>query len=261
MGLTGTRKVGDRGVFHMLQGVGARRGTTAVFVLFAFIVIVVWVATRGASDSVSPDSRSAGSSTSGHSSGDGSGSGSSKDSGKDSPAGGAEGANGGSSSTEHSSELQQPPSGAENPASGPQKQPGEKGFKLPGLTGISKPPTYLFEKVPADASATGRVVKGYPIALIPAPQGTKVLSSEVTSEGKRVRAVFEGRCTCTPGRVFGFYQGALSRLGLEASRSPAVGGSQAKVFANSRHTVTLTVRKDGKNVDFSLFTVTTAKAA
>jgi len=147
-----------------------------------------------------------------------------------------------------------PPPGT-GPSAAP--QPGEPGFHLPGVA-QGKPPAFLMNSPPGNAFGKGKLVAGYPRGHFPLPNGTKVLSSEITSEGTTVRAFLEGTCNCTVDQVMATYDGSTSKLRMPGGRSPAVGGSVAKAYQDARNSVTVTADPEGRQTYFSVVLILTA---
>lgn len=139
-------------------------------------------------------------------------------------------------------------------------QPGEKGFHLPGLNG-TRPPKYLIDQAPDADRATGSVVAGYPVAYLRLPKAADVDASEVSSQGTRVQAVLEATCDCAVADVVAFHDKTLARLGLAGKAVAATGGSTARSYRDQNDAVTLTVRRDGNETTYTLYSVITAARA
>lgn len=117
----------------------------------------------------------------------------------------------------------------------------------------SKPvPAFYQGPAPAPASATGKVVVGFPEHLTLAPD-TEVGASAVSTSGSIVQATLTATTTQSLAQVIGYYQQALGRFGMVAKSLPAVGGSTALGFARGSNTVTLTVTPTTHGVEYSLF--------
>lgn len=171
----------------------------------------------------------------------------------DSATGDDGGSGGGSESPDDEQVSESGPVGEDRPR---EPLPGEKGFRLPGLdrTGDDAATLELGE-APRDASAVGSLVAGYPVDRLPVPDAADVLSSEVSSEGTRVRLSVQADCSCSANRVIAFHDRLLGRFGLIGAAQPAVGGSVSRGYGDGRSFLTLTVEPTEDGARFSLVSV------
>lgn len=121
--------------------------------------------------------------------------------------------------------------------------PGATPSGLPGVT--SKPtvaPLPSWEGLPTrSVAARGRLVPGYPDALLPAaPRATIVTSSLSPSEGQ-VQLALVARRDQGPAAVLRFYRARLARAGFDEQAVAAVGGASAAAFTRGDNRVVVTV--------------------
>lgn len=160
---------------------------------------------------------------------------------------------GGSESPDDEQVSESGPVGEDRPR---EPLPGEKGFRLPGLDRKGDDATTLeLDGVPEDASAVGSLVAGYPVDRLPVPDAAEVLSSEVSSQGTRVRLSVQADCSCSANRVIAFHDRLLGRFGLIGAAQPAVGGSVSRGYGDGRSFLTLTVEPTEDGARFSLVSV------
>jgi hypothetical protein len=119
----------------------------------------------------------------------------------------------------------------------------------------SAPKTAMFTgPVPASASASGKLVKGFP-SIIPLAQASTVASSSVASSGTIVQATVVARTTVAFGGVVDFYNKEFAKLGIAPTAVPAVGGSVAYSFTRDNDSITLTVTPADGGSRYSVFGV------
>lgn len=112
--------------------------------------------------------------------------------------------------------------------------------------------------LPKTASQTGKLVTGFPSAVISLAPGSTVMFSSVASEGDRVQVGLSAMSTIAPAEVLAHYSTALAGLGLVAGSAPAVDGSTAAAFIRGPNTVTVTVLSVGGGTRYSVFGVLVA---
>lgn len=119
-------------------------------------------------------------------------------------------------------------------------------------------PTPLFtEPLPKTASATGKLVAGFPTKVISVPSGTKIVSSSISTQGDRMQLSLVGTSPASVGDVQSYFQGTFSTLGLTAAVTPSAPGTVATTYSrgSDRITVTTAAGSDGTQLTvFGLFT-------
>lgn len=96
--------------------------------------------------------------------------------------------------------------------------------------------------LPKAASATGKIVAGFPSDALPLAPGSHVSSSSVSPQGKTLQvSLVATAANAEPLAVMQFYQTHLGVLGLGAAQAPASAGSTAMWFTRGTDKVTITV--------------------
>jgi hypothetical protein len=116
----------------------------------------------------------------------------------------------------------------ETPAAGPPTLPPSEPLPDP----VSLP-------FPDSASATGKLVKGFPTGAVPEAPDSTVTSSSVTAEGSRLQIALSAESSRAVVDVLDFYRTELAKVGMYDTPAPALSGSSALIFARGDHTVTL----------------------
>jgi cytoskeletal protein RodZ len=132
------------------------------------------------------------------------------------------------------------------PASTPDpKRPLEVAAPAQTRANISLPPSkphaaLVSSPLPKAASATGKIVAGFPSAVLPLAPGSHVSSSSVSPQGKTLQVSLVAATTTEPLAVMQFYQTHLAALGLSAAQAPANAGSTAMWFTRGADKITIT---------------------
>lgn len=126
---------------------------------------------------------------------------------------------------------------------------------LPGLTPARPTGPLVPSPMPRSASATGRLVTGFPELLRP-PARSSVVSSSLAAAAPRLQVALVGATPQGPEAVLGTYRARLTRQGLrERAAPPSVAGSEAVAFARGPSSVTVTVRREGARTTYTVFGV------
>ncbi|WP_372593089.1 hypothetical protein [Actinotalea sp.] len=96
--------------------------------------------------------------------------------------------------------------------------------------------------MPATASATGRLVDGYPSSIVPVLDEITVVSSSVSSQGDRLQLGLQGSSDLSPDEVTAAYVAALAAQSFSSAPGVAIEGSTATQFSRGSDGVVLTVR-------------------
>ncbi|WP_230977503.1 hypothetical protein [Georgenia yuyongxinii] len=143
----------------------------------------------------------------------------------------------------HASELPRPPDGVDGNGLLPPGTPSA----ISDLPSLALPTT-----APANAAAVGALVEGFPTEVIPVAPATEVISSDVSSEGRRTLISLHGRQPASVEDVVGTYRDSFAAIGFVERPSPSVEGSRAVSFTRDTHALVLTVRPEGDGAVFTL---------
>lgn len=108
-------------------------------------------------------------------------------------------------------------------------------------------------EVPADASASGELVEGFPVDVVDLVPDAEVTSSAVSAEGSRVQISLEATVPASPDEVLGHYRARFVAGGFAEAAVPSVAGTTAAAFSRSGDALVVSSRTDG---DETLFSVT-----
>jgi hypothetical protein len=115
-----------------------------------------------------------------------------------------------------------------------------------GLPGVGTKPTVT--PLPSwdglsskSVAARGRLVPGYPNALLPAAPRATVLTSSLSPSAGQVQLALVARRDQAPAAVLRFYRARLARAGFAEEAVPAVGGASAAAFTRDGNRVVVTV--------------------
>lgn len=113
---------------------------------------------------------------------------------------------------------------------------------------------------PADAARGERLVPGFPVEVVPVPDGLRVVSSSVSPSGQRLQVGLEAGGDAEPAAVHDAYVQVLAAAGFGVSPAPATPGSTATAFTRGPDGLVLTVRpRTGGGTELTLAgTLTTA---
>lgn len=144
----------------------------------------------------------------------------------------------GAGPTEGASEPPDDPDGGERPEG--EVPGGESGESAPAPTSPGTDPL-LPLPLPPDGNAQGRLVAGYPTKVLPPVPGSRILTSSLTSHGRRLQVSLSASTSRSAEQVLAFYRGHLAALGFTEAESPAVPGATARVFTRDPHRLVITV--------------------
>ena len=107
-------------------------------------------------------------------------------------------------------------------------------------------------RCPDAASARGRLVTSFPLALRPT-RATRVETSSISPSGNRLQVALVASTSLAPADVLLAYRTRLAGRGLvEQAAPPAIVGSQAAAFRRGRSTVTVTATPQGSGTSYSV---------
>jgi len=94
---------------------------------------------------------------------------------------------------------------------------------------------------PEAVAARGRLVPGYPDALLPAAPRARILTSSLSPSAGQVQLALVARRGQAPAAVLRFYRARLARAGFDEQAVAAVGGASAAAFIRGDNRVVVTV--------------------
>ena len=114
------------------------------------------------------------------------------------------------------------------------------------------------EPLPKSASATGKLVTGFPTDVISLPAGMKIESSSIATQGVHMQVTVVGTSAASVGDVQSYFQAVFTKLGLTAVVTPAAPGTTATSYSRSSDSITVTTSADSGGTHVSVFAVFTA---
>lgn len=120
---------------------------------------------------------------------------------------------------------------------------------LPPTTGL---PRLIAAPLPATASATGKLVAGFPGALPPAP-GSTITSSSVASQGGHLQLTLVATAGRAASDIVAFYRAALAKYGMYDAPVPAAAGRTVVAFARGADSVTVTATPGSGGTSYVLY--------
>lgn len=163
----------------------------------------------------------------------------------------------GSNSSASDSDSKKPGRVTNGKASEVTKQPeGSATNGLPGLArSVSAKNNSLVHKpLPKTASSRGKVVNGFPLAIIPLLPGSVAQTSGVSSTSTALQVSLQARNTHSPDTILAFYRKVLAALGFAESTAPSTGDSTAANFSRGADNLVVTVTKSrSKSAIYSIF--------
>jgi hypothetical protein len=127
---------------------------------------------------------------------------------------------------------------------------------LPPSTALPYP---VSAPLPKTASASGKLVAGYPSAALPTVPGTDIRDSSVASQAGHLQVTLTGTTAQQVTDIVAFYRSALAKYGMYDAPGAAVAGSTSIVFSRDGNSVTVTAKpaKGGATyVVYGTFTAT-----
>ena len=118
----------------------------------------------------------------------------------------------------------------------------------------SKPLPYpVRAPLPASASAIGKLVAGYPQAVLPQAPGSDVATSSVAAQAGHLQVTLEAKTAQGVTDVVAFYRQTLAKYGMYDSPAPAIDGSTSVAFSRDGNSVTLTATPGDSGTSYVLF--------
>lgn len=131
----------------------------------------------------------------------------------------------------------------------------EPGAPASAALPLSKPAPALYSgPIPKSASASGKLVKGFPSAISVAT-GSTITNSSISSSGSIMQVTLVARSTASPSKVAAYYVAAFAKLGIPKVSLPANAGSTAYSFARNNDTVTITITPATGGCRYTVFGV------
>ncbi|RDV43399.1 hypothetical protein DOE76_18070 [Leifsonia sp. ku-ls] len=129
----------------------------------------------------------------------------------------------------------------------------------PALPKSAALPYPIAAPLPKTASASGKLVDGYPAKVIPQVPGSKVGTSSVASEDTHLQVTLDASTDQKVNDIVAFYRSKLAAYGMYDAAAPAVAGATSVQFARDGNSVTLTVTPGDKGTSYVLFGAFTTK--
>lgn len=133
--------------------------------------------------------------------------------------------------------------GATAPATGESKIPES------AAQGFSQPPpspapdvVRLHLPLPKAASANGKVVAGFPTAIVPIPRAADIVATSVTGQGDRLQFALQASSAAAPADVVASYRTSLTGSGFVEEPTAATEGSIAASFVRDDGGIVVSVR-------------------
>lgn len=127
---------------------------------------------------------------------------------------------------------------------------------LPQSTALPYP---VAAPLPKSASASGKLVDGYPAKVIPQVPGSTVGKSSIASEDRHLQVTLDASTDQKVSDIVAFYRSRLAPYGMYDAAAPAVAGATSVQFARDGNSVTLTVTPGDKGTSYVLFGAFTTK--
>ncbi|WP_158866169.1 hypothetical protein [Leifsonia sp. AG29] len=127
---------------------------------------------------------------------------------------------------------------------------------LPPSTALPHP---IAPPLPKSASAVGKLVTGYPAAVLPQAPGSAVQTSSVAAQGDRLQVTLTATSTQGVTDVLAFYRSALAKYGMYDTAAPALSGATSLLFSRGSDSVTLTASTGKSGTTYTLYAAFTAQ--
>lgn len=114
-----------------------------------------------------------------------------------------------------------------------------------GLPTPSPPSALVSLPLPATASAQGKIVDGFPVAALPFPDGTVVVSSSVSAADTILQVTADAISQSSPDSLVGHFQQRLAAVGFWSEPAPAADGRRSVRFVRGADSLTLTTSTTG----------------
>ncbi|MBO1739151.1 hypothetical protein [Leifsonia sp. TF02-11] len=130
----------------------------------------------------------------------------------------------------------------------------------PALPSSTPLPYPVSAPLPASASATGKLVSGYPSGVLPQAPGSSIQSSSVSSQASHLQVSLQAKTGQGVTDIVTFYRAALAKYGMYDSPAPAQGGATSVRFERDGDSVTLTATPGDSGTSYVVFGTFTAKS-
>lgn len=131
--------------------------------------------------------------------------------------------------------------------------------------GIANPPQADTETsplitlpLPESASAEGRLVAGFPTAVLSLPPEATVVNSAIATEGDRMQATVVASTSASEETVQRYFDEVFTDLGLTGADTKSAPGSTATTWSNGTDSIAVATTADGDVTRFSIFALFTA---
>lgn len=119
----------------------------------------------------------------------------------------------------------------------------------------------LLSKAPKSGTARGKLTTGFPIKAVSAPNGTRIITSSVQTQGKLVFVGLNGTSTAGAGFVMSYYEDIYLMRGWAHTKVVDAGGTQKLKggFGDDSMEITIRTRPTGRTA-FAVAGVFTVKS-
>lgn len=114
--------------------------------------------------------------------------------------------------------------------------------------------------LPASASASGRLVAGFPAAVLPQAPDSRIASSSIATQAPRLQVALEAHTGQGVAELLAFYRTALAQYGMYDSPAPAAAGSTAVTFSRDGDSVTVTATPETTGTSYVIYGAFTARS-
>jgi len=108
------------------------------------------------------------------------------------------------------------------------------------------------DDVPAQGSAEGELVAGFPVDVIDLTPDATVTSSAVSAEGARVQVSLEATTPQSPAEVLGYYRIRFLAGGFAEEPVPSIAGTTATSFVRDDDTLVVSSKASENATVFSV---------
>ena len=136
------------------------------------------------------------------------------------------------------------------------KQPEESAKD--GLPGLGKPASaknrsLVSKPLPKTASSRGKIVRGFPLKVVPLVADSDVQTSGVSSTGTTLQVSVQATNSRSAEKILAFYRKALTAQGFSESAVPSAGAATAAGFTHNDDNLVVTVTPRSKGVTYTVF--------
>lgn len=129
----------------------------------------------------------------------------------------------------------------------------------PALPPSTPLPFPISGPLPASASASGRLVAGFPSDVLPQAPNSRIAASSVAAQASRLQVTLEASTDRAVTELLSFYRTALAKYGMYDAPAPAAAGSTAVTFSRDADSVTITATPARGGTSYVVYGAFTSK--